>query len=269
MKLVDLTDIAERKPRPGGLQSFWNAVIHGLARLGITLEQEGEASETIIRQFGRLLDNRYTMLKNVPLPGVATPIPLILVGPPGVYVINPRGESGIFRAREDSWVEMNRRTQKYEIGRQNLLEQTRTYATAVENYLREKGFSVTSVQPLLIFSNPGVHLESSRPIVRILLIDALERYIVTLAQSQSVIPIETNMALVESLSAPPLPSPAPEPVKKSQTPKSPPPLSQPMPLPPFLAKLNLTPKQWAILGVLAGLEILVLIVLILVVVLLS
>jgi hypothetical protein len=119
---------------------------------------------------------------------------------------------------------------------------------------------------LLVFSNPGVHVESSRPIVRILPIDALDRYIATLAQSQQVITIEENMALVEGLSTPP-PPPAPveAPVEKPKPKKAPPPLSGQMNLPPALANLRFTSQQWMILGALVFVEIVVLIVLIIVV----
>jgi hypothetical protein len=269
MKEIDLSKISKgRQSGQDGVQKIQDFLVSTLSQVGISLEGESSAVETVTRQFGRQLDNRFSMLKNVSLPGAAKPVPLILVGPPGVYVINPRGEPGVFRAREDSWVEMDRRSQKYVVGRENLLEKTQDYAHLVENFLREKGFSVTSVQPLLILSNPGAHIESSRPIVRILLIDALDRYVADLAQNQQVISIEENMALVESLSAPPPPPPVEAPVR-APAPKKSPPLSGQMNLPPFLAKLRLTPQQWIIIGVIAFIEVLALVALIVIVVLLA
>ena len=267
MKQIDLAKLTRGKEAGSGLQKVQGALQDALSRVGITLEGEGEARQTILRQFDRTLDNRYTMLENAQLPGQAVPIPLILIGPPGIVVINPRGEAGVFRAREDSWVEMNRRTQQYEMARENLLVQTQEYAQALEAALRAKGAQVTEVQPLLALSNPGAHVESSRPIVRILPIDALDRYIATLAQGQYVLSAPDVQALVETFTTQPEAPKPPEPEVKPKPQKAAPPLSAQLNLPPLLANFKLTRPQWIVLGVMVFGEVLLLVALIVFVVL--
>lgn len=256
MKQIDLMKQRDSKPSESGLQKFWKSVQEVLSLLGISLGGEADAAETVIRRFNRLLDNRYTMLRNVALPGETLRLPLVLVGPPGVVVINPRDDAGVFRAREDAWVVMNRRTQQYEEGRENLLEQTDVYGQMMAAYLSQNGAPVTEVQPVLVFTHPGAHVESSRPIVRILLIDALDRYITVLAQGQSVLSADAVQALVEALSAPPVETILEEPpvIEQPKPAKSPPPLSGQIELPPALAKFNLSKNQWILIAVMAGIE---------------
>jgi len=182
-----------------------------------------------------------------------------------VVVINPRSDVGVFRAREATWVEMNRRTQKYEEGRENLLEQTNRYAQMMVDYLSQNGAPVTEVQPLLVLANPGAHVESSRPIVRILPIDALDRYIAALVQGEVVLAVDAVQVLVEQLSTPPAePLPEePEVVEQPKPKKSPPPLSGQIDLPPALAKYNMSKRQWILIAVMSGIEFIILVFLIL------
>jgi len=258
MKQVDLANLTKSKPGEDSLQKVQGALSDVLSRVGITVERESEALESITRQFGRLLDNRYTMLQNVLLPEQTKSVPLLLIGPPGIVAINPRGEAGVFRAREDSWVVLNRRTQQYDEPHENPMLQTQEYATLVEAFLQEKGVPMSEVQPLLALANPAAHVESSRPVVRILPVDALDRYIATLAQGQPVLDGQAVQGLVELFSTPPEKPPEPEPEEKPATPKAPPPLSGQVNLPPVLANFKMTKPQWILLGVMAFFEVLLL-----------
>jgi len=263
MKHIDVAKLSANKEEPDGLQKLIDGFKSFLAQLGITLEGEADAAETVVRRFNRLLDNRYTMLQHVLLPGETQRIPLVLVGPPGVVVINPRSDTGVFRAREATWVVMNRRSQTYEEGRENLLEQTDSLAQMMAAYLSQRGTTVTEVQPLLVLANPGAHVESSRPIVRILPIDALDRYIATLAQGQGILSVDEVQALVKELSKPPAEPETVEPVAEEKPKKAAPPLSGQIDLPFGLAKFNMSKRQWILIAVMGGIEFILLIFLIL------
>jgi len=77
MKQLDLAKLSKQGQSSDGLGQIQDFLMDSLARLGITLESEGQASETVVRQFNRMLDDRYTMLKNVPMPGSSRPVPLM------------------------------------------------------------------------------------------------------------------------------------------------------------------------------------------------
>jgi hypothetical protein len=262
MKQFDLSKQSKAKQGDDSLQKVQDVFQDALSRVGINLEGEGEARKVIAAQFARVLDNRYSILENVVLPDLAQPIPMVMVGPMGVLAINARPDTGVFRAKDDIWAVMDRRTQQYQPGKENLLLLSQEYASAVESFLQAKEAPISEVQPLLIFSDPGAHVESSRPIVRIIPIDALDRYIATLIQTQQVLDAVQVQAIIDLFMEAAKP---PEPEKKapeSKPAKTPPPLSGQINLPPALAKFSLTKQQWIFIAVMTGLEFLILIVLI-------
>lgn len=57
----------------------------------------------------------------------------------------------------------------------------------------------SQVEPVLVFTNPGVHIESARPIVRIVQIDALDRFITGIVQSRVVYEQEQVQQIVNLL----------------------------------------------------------------------
>jgi hypothetical protein len=267
MKQLDLSKSGKQKASDESMQKVQGAFADALSRIGITVEGEEQAREAVTRLFGRLLDNRYSMLENVSLPNLAEAIPLVLIGPPGIIVINPRNDTGVFRAREDTWVMLNQRSQKYEETRENPMVQTQDYAQAVEAFLQEKGVSPVEVQPVLILVNPGAHVESSRPIVRILPVDAQERYLAALVQAPNPLSAPDVQALVEVFTTQPVEPVAPQPEPQPQPEKAPPPFSSQVELPPFLANFKLSKQQWILLVVMAVFEIILLIVLVFIILL--
>ena len=76
----------------------------------------------------RGLDNRFIMLRNLQLEGIGEPFRPILVGPAGVYVLNISHAKGFFRAKDDTWWEMNKTSQKFGPSRPNLIKQTKEYS---------------------------------------------------------------------------------------------------------------------------------------------
>ena len=134
------------------------------------------AEKAVIDTFQRIFDNQYVVLRSVPLNDPETPIPMVLVGPSGVRMIYPRSIKGVYRAKEDAWEELDDRTQKFKIARPNLLQRGQMMAKEIEAFLVARNFEVGIVEPVLVFSDPGVHVDTIRPIVRIVQADALDRF---------------------------------------------------------------------------------------------
>jgi len=177
MKVVDRSELVTAGQSPG-------VFTRALKTLGSTLlEKDNEAQDAVINALNKVLDNRFVMLRNITLEGLDVPIPLILIGPPGIRVIYASSSKGVYRAKENIWEELDDRTQRFRIVRPNLLERTSLMARVVDTYLASNGYHVPASEPVLFFSNPGVHVDSTRPTVRIVLTDALDRYIATYAQS--------------------------------------------------------------------------------------
>jgi hypothetical protein len=193
MRVINLstTPIAESRP------NLINAV-----RKIIKIEDpktDPAAEKAVLDTFQRIFDNQYVILRSLPLNDPETPIPMVLVGPPGVRMLYPRSIKGVFRAKEDSWEEMDDRTQKFKIVQPNLLQRSQLLAKAVESFLTARNFEVGIVEAVLIFTDPGVHVDAIRPVVRIVQADALDRFGAGLLQSPAFLEKETIQRVVNAL----------------------------------------------------------------------
>lgn len=242
------------------------AILSGVMdRLGQPVDQkELRAQEALIATLQRLLDNRYILLRNIDLEEAGVVIPLILVGPSGVRVIYPSTLKGVFRAREENWEQLDDRSQRFLLLQPNLLTRAQAMAQAVSAFLAKRGFQLPEAEGALYFSDPGIHVETVRPVVRVVLADALERYIASSSQSRALLDPETVQRIVNALAGdlaqakalyddrdifafrdqkPPRPEPEVV-IDRSE--------------PGFLKKVPFTSRQWLLLGVMTTVNILLL-----------
>ena len=102
-------------------------------------------------------------------------------------------------AGEDAWEEMDDRTQRFKITRPNLLQRSQLMAKAVDTYLAARNFDLAAAEPALVFTDPGIHVDTVRPIVRVVQADALDRFGAGLAQSPAFLEKETVQRIVNAL----------------------------------------------------------------------
>ena len=265
MKLIEPTQTSVEKDRI-------QMVTDRISRFFTYANSDEHAEDAIVARFMRGLDNRFVMLRNLQLEGKGNIFPLILVGPSGLVVINMSRVKGFFKARDDSWWEMNKTSQQFGPVYPNLLKQSKDYAQKLAEILDAHGKSHPEILPVLVFANPGVHVEASNPVIRIVLMDGVESLIDSFRKGNEVLqPTEINF-LSDSLetianSEKPIPLPEEEDffgrdflVPKKKAPLKLPeiPIPTDLPLPPIEQKLKFTRVQWIILEVLLVLTILVL-----------
>jgi hypothetical protein len=168
------------------------------------------AQETTIQTLKKVLDNRFLLLRGSVLPGTETQAPLILVGPPGIWLIEVSANKGVFRAVDDQWEEMDSKTRKYRPARVNLPARTATLAQTVNTLLTDRGVTIKSVEPVIFFTQPGAHVKAIRPPARLVQSDAIIPFSASLIQSRIVYEPEEIKAIIEVLTEPASdPEPAP------------------------------------------------------------
>lgn len=168
--------------------------------------QEINAQKTAIACFGKVLDNSFTLLRNVKLASLDINIPLILVGPAGIYVLYATPLRGMFRAKGDSWGTLVGST--FKPARVNLIVRTARMGRAVQTYLERQGYpGSTPVEAVLLASDPGLYIDSVRPIVRVVMRDALEHFAVSVAQGRAMFSAETVHDILNRITNPPSASP--------------------------------------------------------------
>jgi hypothetical protein len=210
MKIIDKTPLIGED----GSISTLNR-LKGTLQYGFSWYPDLLAQEKAIKIFEKHLGNKFTLIRNLTLGKSKITVPLILVGPPGVYVIFVTHLVGTYRAKGDAWGTISGGSFK-EAGI-NLLKRTASFSKAVEVYLERKNFKAPNgISPVLLSVNPGLHIASVRPIVRIVMSDAAERFAASLAQEPPLINAETVHRLTENLLTPLTP---PKPPKEPSKPK--------------------------------------------------
>ncbi len=190
MKIVDNTPFLNEK----GEISLVDRV-KAMLKNGKGWMDEVDAQKSVIPVLDKSLDKSYTLLRNITLPDVAATIPFILVGPPGIFVIYVTNIVGMFRAKGDQWGTVD--DNAFKLLKPNLLTRTETMARTVQVYLQRHGYNeLTQVEPILLCSDPRVHVDSLRPIVRVVMRDALERLALSISQARPVYTPEAVFKLV-------------------------------------------------------------------------
>jgi Nuclease-related domain len=255
-------DFAPPEPEAGALD---NLISRGRELLNMG-DTGLKAQESIVTRLKRGLDNRFTLFTNVLLEGLDVPVPMILVGPAGIYVLYVSGEKGVFQAKEESWREMGGATRHFQPARQNLIKIAMLLARVVDNYLTKNEVPHPEVQSVLIFAHPGVHVDSIRPAVRIVLMDAVERLITDIIRSSDVLMPGDIRAIVEALEKAKGRVVAPKvelegegrtriPVQRKLPPQLEKLAEAEIPMPAQFAKMRFSRRQWTLLGVIALFEI--------------
>jgi hypothetical protein len=144
-------------------------------------------------------------LINAPLPGTEVLLPLVLAGPAGVFLINITNERGVFQAKGEEWGTPD--GDHFTPAKVNLITRTARLAQALQKLIQTQGFSQT-VEPVLIAMNPGMHIDSVRPAVRVVMSDAVERFALGLTQATPILAAETAIAISDRILKPRSPQPA-------------------------------------------------------------
>jgi len=186
-------------------------------KLGASWVQETQVQPGVMAALERELDKKYTLLRNVTLAGLDISIPFILVGPTGIYALYVTALRGLYRAKGDLWGTLS--GDKFNPAPVNLLTRTNRMARAVQVYLQRQGYeSLSPVESAILCADPGMHVDSVRPIVRVVQSDALERFAASIAQTHAIYSPETVAEVVNRLLNPKSdkkPEPAAAPVQEA------------------------------------------------------
>ena len=234
-----------------------------------------QAQDVLANQLGRMLDNRFILLRNIILTPGSVPIPMILIGSTGLWVINARGEDGLFKAEGENWLEMNRKDQQLQPASRNLIRQTLDFTQAVNDFIGAIGDPYPVAQPVLFFGHPGAHIDADQQAVRIVRMDGVDRLYGTLIAGKPILDGLQTQKLVDLLVKASedshaqkvevkLPETKDEFWQEEEEEEAPEPdaLTKTLSgidLPPVLKNLHLTNQQWTILVVMAAVEVVILI----------
>jgi hypothetical protein len=170
MKIIDLSTIRNEN----GKIPFRLWISRSFSE-GLGWRTDLDSQDHVIPVLERILGNEFTLVREVKLPGLETPIPMVLIGPPGVYVLYATSVKGTFRARGDAWLLLDGSGNMH-TAHPNLPTRARLYAEAIRKFLAQNGFNLMEIEPVLLFSRPEAFVENIKSPIRIVMCDGLESY---------------------------------------------------------------------------------------------
>jgi hypothetical protein len=208
MKIIDKTPLLNEKGELGTVQR-----VQGILKYGLSWPNELEAQKAIITFFDRQLEKGYTLIRNMTLGASGIVVPIILLGPTGIYVIHVTYLRGRYEARGNAWSEES--GDGYKPAEVNLIQHTSRMANAVKKFIERQGVKLpVAIEPVLISGNPGLHVESVKPAIRVLMIDGIKSFVTGLSTGSPVLRPEAVHEFTERIVNP-------RPPKKDVTPGMP------------------------------------------------
>ncbi len=181
MKVIDKTPLQNDKGEIGVAQRIQGTLEHGFQWY-----PELEAQKAVMVQLERVLEKGFTLIRNVTLGKSSITEPLILIGQPGVYVIYVTPLTGMYEAKGEEWNQI-KSGHPYP-SEPNLMGRVERLARALQVFLQRQGITLPGpVEPVLIASSPAMHIDSVRPMVRVVLGDAVRQFAASLLQARPIL----------------------------------------------------------------------------------
>jgi len=199
MKIIDKTPLVNEKGELGITQR-----IQGMLQYGFSWPRELQAQKAIITYFDRQLEKGYTLIRNYTLGQSGITVPIILLGPTGIYVIHISYLRGRYEVKGDTWNEAS--GEGYKPASVNLVQQTMRMAKAVRAFIERQGVRVpVDVEPVLIAGDPGLHIESVRPAIKVMMIDGIKSFVSNLITAPPVLTTESVYEFTDRIMNPHFP----------------------------------------------------------------
>jgi len=180
MKIIDKTPFRTESGEIDIMGRIKGTLSHGLSWYDHVQAQSGA-----IAIMGKVLGDKYTLLRNVTLVDTDIELPLVLIGPQGMFLINVTHERGVYRAKDDEWGTM--RGEQFVPAAVNQVKRAVQLSRVMQVYLERAGVKDLLIEPVLMSADPGMHIESTRPAVRVIMSDALERFAISINQGRTVL----------------------------------------------------------------------------------
>jgi hypothetical protein len=171
--------------------------LQGIIKYGFFWPKDLKAQDIFTDKLQKGIDQRSTLIRDFNLPDVEVTVPFILIGPPGIRVILLTRDRGMFRAKEGQWLVHNGKG--FKPAKENLIRRTQLYILALRKFLDEHGFQSLQIDGLIVGVDPGMHVETHNPAVRVIQSDAIKRFCSQWEQEQPKISPEQIYQVVSAI----------------------------------------------------------------------
>jgi hypothetical protein len=196
MKIIDKTPFQ----KPSGELDVMGR-LQGMLKYGFGWPGELEAQQAAVAQLQRSIDKGFVLIRNLTLPGSEVIIPILLLGTHGLSVIYVTPVRGFFEAKGEEWNTV--KSGQSLPANVNLIGRVRLLTRAVQLYLQRQGLDVVGpAEPVLIGTDPGFHVETTRPSVRVVMSDAIRQFGGSLVQARPILKSQQVYDLADRIVTP-------------------------------------------------------------------
>ena len=194
MKIIDKTPLQDANGKISII-----ARVQGTLKYGLSWAAELEAQKAVIAQLDRAFEKGFVLIRNFTLPNSEIVIPIILIGPGGIWVVYVTHVKGNFEAKGDQWNIVNNDGKSIPAGI-NYIDRVSKLAIVFQKFLKiQKVEMPIPVEGVLVAADPGAQIDSVRPIVRVVRSDAIKQFASSLLQSRPVWRIDFIHELADRL----------------------------------------------------------------------
>ncbi|NPA06296.1 MAG: hypothetical protein GXO54_02710 [Chloroflexi bacterium] len=152
--------------------------VRALLRYGWSWYQEYKAQEAFLDLLRPLLNRQFIAIRNYVWPELDYPFPIILIGPPGVYLLYVTPMSGEFRIRGENLYRLGggKRSVDRRPIQPNLVQRTHLMGEALRRFIAQRLGLDIPVHKRLVFIRPDVYVDAMDSPVQPLLADGIRRF---------------------------------------------------------------------------------------------
>lgn len=146
--------------------------------------QEYKAQAPFLHLLRPLLDRRFIVVRNYVWPEVMEyPFPIILLGPPGVYLLYTTPLSGEFRIHENRLLELGKGKGAKAV-KPNLVHRTQLLGSVLKKFIAQHLGLDVPVETRLVFTAPDVYVDTVDAEVKPLLLDGVKGFAESLLKAR-------------------------------------------------------------------------------------
>jgi hypothetical protein len=157
------------------------------------------ASDLFVQALDNVLDNHFAILRELRLADTGEPLPLVLIGPTGLWLVLISPLKGLFKASGEAWEKLDPKTGNYRPDKANPMAMVIEKSQQLAGHLREAQIETPPIEPVVYFSDPGAHVESAHPAARIVLTDGVQRFVTSILTSRLALDGDTIQAVLDNL----------------------------------------------------------------------
>ncbi len=183
MKILNLAPFANRRSASLSLVQR----LQGAWKYGLPWFWNAPAQERLAELLQEHLDRYFILVLNAPWPGQRQPLPPILLGPSGIHILYPTLLKGDFRVKGNRLWIYDTRKQRFRPYRPDPIQEILQVREQLTEFFNNLTSTIVTLEARLVFLDPATYVDAvdrEETAVSPLMVDGLPRYLEQLSRQR-------------------------------------------------------------------------------------